>query len=56
MLVEFPVNKVKSFLSGTTIRGTQIKVENHPAPRLREKSTKETYGLNSPLLGLQQDV
>jgi hypothetical protein len=47
-------------MSGTKIRGTQIKVGNHPAPQSKpninlprlKKSTKETYVLNSPLLGL----
>jgi hypothetical protein len=42
-------------LSGTTIRGTQIMMENHPTSPIKEKDQQKRDGLHSPLLGLQQD-
>jgi hypothetical protein len=43
-------------LSGTTIRGTQIVMENHPTSPFKEKDQQKRDELNSPLLGLQQDM
>jgi hypothetical protein len=44
------------FVSGTTIRGTQILMENHLASPFKGKDQQWRDGLNSPLLGLQQEV
>jgi hypothetical protein len=57
----------RGLLSGTAIRGTQVKMENHPGPpkkskqdinlpHLREKINKRNLRAKFPLLGLQQDV
>jgi hypothetical protein len=47
---------VASVLSGTTIRGTQIIIENHPVFPFKGKDQQRRDGLNSPLLGLQRDA
>jgi hypothetical protein len=43
-------------VSGTTIRGIQIVVKNHPASPFKEKNQQKRDGINSSLLGLQQDM
>jgi hypothetical protein len=43
-------------LSCTTIRGTQSKMENHPTSLFKRKDQQKRDGLNSLLLGLQQDM
>jgi hypothetical protein len=44
------------YLSGTTIRGTQIKMEKHSASPFKGKNQQKRDGLNSLMLGLQQDM
>jgi hypothetical protein len=48
--------KCSIILSGTTIRSTQIVMENHLAYPSKRKDQRKREGLNSPLLGLQQDM
>jgi hypothetical protein len=43
-------------LSGTTIRGTQIEIENHPATPFKGNGTQKGNGPNLPLMGLQQGI
>jgi hypothetical protein len=48
-----PAIIVRDYVSGTTIRGTQIVMENHPASLFKGKDQQKRDGLNSPMLGLQ---
>jgi hypothetical protein len=43
-------------VSGTIIRGIQIMTGKHPASLFDGKNQQKGDGLNSPLLGLQQDI